>query len=292
MALAQTQMVVDQIKAKAPEVSIEIVTMTTTGDQYLKGRLSDLGGKGLFVKELEEGLLSGAIDFAIHSAKDMETFLPRGFKAQTVLQRGSVEDAFILPTTGAKADSFKNLPKSSVVGTASLRRGAVIKHHRPDMEIKILRGNMNTRLAKLDAGEYDAIILAKAGLERLNLSNRISQIFPVNFMVPSATQGMLACEFMQERTDVQALVDLISCPQTNLQFTLERLFLAGVDGTCHTPVGCHTIIKDGRVIFYGLCATPQGEHLWMEQDEFPIEEAASRIQEWGVAFKKWLEEHA
>lgn len=285
LAMIQTHMVINALKAIDPQLSIEIVPIVTSGDKYLTGRLSDMGGKGLFVKELQESLLSGTIDFAVHSAKDMETFIPDTFDHRAVLLRGAVEDVFV----SNKVKRFQDLPQGAIVGTSSLRRGATLLNLRPDFNIKILRGNVPTRLAKLDAGEYDGIILARAGLQRLSLNDRITQILPIELMVPSAAQGILAVEFLKNRQGIAKLMDGLVHEPTALSFSLERAFLGQVDGTCHTPVGCHTKIINDLVEFYGACATIDGRKIKKESAVYPKDQALDAMLDQGQIFKKWLE---
>ena len=285
LALAQTEMVINALKGREPNLAIEIVPITTSGDTYQSGPLSDLGGKGLFIKELQESLLSGSIDFAVHSAKDMETFIPETFDHRAALERGPVEDVFV----SNRVKHFQDLPQGAIVGTSSLRRGAILLNLRPDFNIKVLRGNVATRLKKLDGGEYDGIILARAGLERMSLKERITQILPVELMAPSAAQGILAVEFLKNRLDIAQLIDGLVHEPTATSLFLERAFLAQVDGTCHTPIGCYTKICDDLVEFYGVCATIDGRLIKKESAVYPKDQALKAITDQGKTFKQWLE---
>lgn len=235
LALAQSEWVKTKIEAKFPDVEIIIETFQTTGDKFLEDKLATVGGKGMFVKELEDALLTGAVDFAVHSLKDMPAEQPDGLTMLPFGKREIANDAFV----SNKSDSFEALPKGAVIGTASLRREAIIKELRPDLKIKTLRGNVNTRLAKLDAGEYDAVILAAAGLKRLGLEERITELLDIETFIPACGQGLLAVEFKSNHKTLTPIFDAFLDPDAELDFAVESAFLKTLDGGCQTPMACH-----------------------------------------------------
>ena len=252
LALAQSEFVLTQIKNRFPEYEMSIETYQTSGDKFLEEKLATIGGKGLFVKELEEALLQGHIDFAVHSLKDMPAEQPEGLIIIPFGKRELANDAFVSHTY----PSFSKLPNGATIGTSSLRREAIIKEQRPDLHVKTLRGNVNTRLAKLDAGDYDAIIIAAAGLKRLALSDRITQLLDLETFVPACGQGILAIEFLADRTDLMTLFDNFIDADTELDFIVETAFLKTLDGGCQTPMAAH-VYHPIRSIpeVYGFLAT-------------------------------------
>ena len=230
LALWQAQFVAAQLKKFFPPLKIELVKVRTTGDKILDAPLAKIGGKGLFTKELELQMAAGAIDLAVHSLKDVPTELPAGFKIAAITKREQPFDAFV----SNKFPTFDALAKNSIVGTSSLRRAAQILALRPDLQIKNLRGNVETRLKKLDAGEFDAIILAAAGLERLGYSSRINEL--LTEIIPAAGQGALAIE-TREDAEIFSLVQVLNDAETCAAIAVEREFLREVGGSCQIPVG-------------------------------------------------------
>ena len=256
LALAQAGMVRDRLAAAhglAPE-RIEIVTIRTTGDTIRDRPLSELGGKGLFTKEIEEALAAGAVDLAVHSAKDMPTALPAGLIITAVLAREDPRDVFI----SREADTLRGLRAGAVVGTASLRRQALVKRLRPDLEVVPFRGNVETRLRKLDAGEVAATLLALAGLKRLGLADAATQTLAIDDFVPAVGQGIIAIEAREDDAKTRALLAAIVHAESMTALIAERAFLAVLDGSCRTPIAGHAAIAAGRVRFRGLIARPDG----------------------------------
>jgi hydroxymethylbilane synthase len=233
---------------------IEIKIIRTTGDVVQDRPLNDLGGKGLFTKEIEDALLSGAIDLAVHSSKDMTTVLPRGLVLSAFLPREDVRDAFI----SQKAKTLRDLPRGAVVGTASLRRQALVKRLRPDLAIVPLRGNVETRLRKIEAGEADATLLAVAGLKRLGLLEAAAALLDIDEFLPAVGQGAIGIETRADDAATRALVAEIDDADTATAVTAERAFLAVLDGSCRTPIGGHARINNGAVHFRGIIVKPDG----------------------------------
>lgn len=232
LALWQANHVRSQLLAHWPELNIELLPMITSGDKFLKDKLLAEGGKGLFVKELEEALLDGRADIAVHSSKDMPSLLPDGLHIGAICLRDNPFDALI----STRYQSLEHLPQQAIIGTASLRRQAQLLAYRTDFKIKTLRGNINTRLAKLHAGEYDAIILAAAGLERMGFAQQITQILPKELMLPTCAQGALCIESRTQDKAVQALIAPLNDPLSALQVTTERQVNALLGGNCHVPL--------------------------------------------------------
>jgi hydroxymethylbilane synthase len=256
LALVQARMVREQLAValgRAPG-SIELTIIRTTGDAIQDRPLAEEGGKGLFTKEIEEALLAGTIDLAVHSAKDMPTFLPTGLLLAACLKREDARDVFI----SNKAASLKELPQGAKVGTASLRRQAIMKRSRPDLEVATMRGNVQTRLRKLDAGEADAIILALAGLRRLNIEARATKIMSAEEFLPAVGQGAIAIETRENDAAMRGLLSMIDDAPTSTAIAAERAFLAVLDGSCRTPIGGHATIDGNILHFRGLIARPDG----------------------------------
>jgi hydroxymethylbilane synthase len=246
MALYQAELVRDRLRAAHPglatEGAVELVPIRTTGDRVQTRLLAEIGGKGLFTKEIEEALLHRRIDLAVHSLKDMETFLPPGLAIGCVLKRDDPRDALVARGGSALAD----LPRGARIGTASLRRRAQLLRRRPDFAIAPIRGNVNTRLGKLDAGEFDALVLALCGLERLGMADLASEVLSAEAMLPAVGQGALAVECRGADDEVRTLLAPLHDPPTAACVTAERAMLAALDGSCHTPIaGLATIVDDG-----------------------------------------------
>jgi hydroxymethylbilane synthase len=256
LALVQARTVRERLAAALgrPADTIELKIIRTTGDTIIDRPLAEEGGKGLFTKEIEEALIRGDIDLAVHSAKDMPTFLPKGLILAACLEREDPRDVFI----SAKAKNIAALPQGAKVGTASLRRQAIMKRARPDLEVAPLRGNVETRLRKLDDGEADAIILALAGLRRLGLEGRATRIMSADEFLPAAGQGAIASETREDDAETRALLAKIDHSDTSTAVAAERAFLAVLDGSCKTPIGAHAIIEGETLRFRGLIARPDG----------------------------------
>lgn len=236
------------------DAAIEIRTIRTSGDMIQDRPLADEGGKGLFTREIEAALLAGDIDLAVHSAKDVPTVLPKGLVLAACLEREDPRDVFI----SGKARSLAELPKGARLGTSSPRRQAVALRARPDLRIVPLRGNVETRLRKLDDGEADAIILALAGLKRLGLAERATTIMTAQDFLPAAGQGAIAIETRENDERVRALLANIDHAETSTALACERAFLDVLDGTCKTPIAAHAVLSGGVLQFRGLIVKPDG----------------------------------
>jgi len=253
LALAQARMTRDALAAWGAG-EIEIVTIRTSGDRIQDRPLSEAGGKGLFTKEIEEALLGGAIDLAVHSAKDMPTVLPDGLMLAACLPREDVRDAFI----SRKAATLRDLPHGAVVGTASLRRQAMVKRLRPDLYTVVLRGNVETRLRKLEAGEVDATLLALAGLKRLGLADKATALLDAQEFLPAVGQGAITIEARIDDAGTRALLAKIDHADTSVALACERAFLAVLDGSCRTPIAGHAVLNGDAVSFRGMILRPDG----------------------------------
>jgi hydroxymethylbilane synthase len=254
LALVQARAVQEALAAAGFDVGrIEIVPIRTTGD-VVQGPLAEAGGKGLFTKEIEEALLAGKIDLAVHSSKDLPALLPAGLVLAGFLPREDARDAFI----SRKAKTLRELPPGAIVGTASPRRQALVKRLRPDVAVVSLRGNVETRLRKLDAGEVDATLLAVAGLKRLGLLAAATSILEPDEFLPAVGQGAIGIETRADDATTRALVARINHADTAAALTAERAFLAVLDGSCRTPIGGHATVADGALRFRGIIVKPDG----------------------------------
>jgi hydroxymethylbilane synthase len=257
LALRQTNMVAAALRERYPGLSVEIVGMTTRGDQVLDRPLAQVGGKGLFVKELEVAMAEGRADLAVHSMKDVPMELPPGFAIKTFGEREEPLDAFV----SSRHSSLEALPAGSIVGTSSLRRECQLRRAFPRMEIRALRGNVNTRLAKLDRGEYEAIILAVAGLRRLGFDDRIRAIVPGAVSLPAIAQGILAIEFPADREDIAATLAPFEHAATAVAARSERAFGRVVEGSCEVPLGGLARVADGNLVLEGFIGLPDGSRM-------------------------------
>ncbi len=234
------------------QIAIEVIR--TSGDAVQNRLLADLGGKGLFTKEIEEALLDGRIDLAVHSAKDVPTFLPEGLHLAAWLPREDVRDVFI----GRTVKNLRDLPHGATMGTASARRQAMVLRHRPDLKISLLRGNVETRLRKLQEGEADGTLLALAGLKRLGLQNAATEILSIEDFLPAVGQGAIAIETRRDDDRINQFVAAINDKGTNTALACERSYLALLDGSCRTPIGGHCTVTGDRISFRGLIISPDG----------------------------------
>ena len=259
MALYQAQLVRDRLIAAhsrlAEAGALDIVPIRTTGDREQKRLLAEIGGKGLFTKEIEEALLDRRIDFAVHSLKDMETRLPEGLEIGCVLPRDDPRDA-LLSRDGARLDE---LPHGARIGTASLRRTAQLLRLRPDLAIAPMRGNVNTRLDKLAAGEADALVLALSGLERIGKAGLVTEVLPIERILPAVGQGALAIECRSDDGEVKAILSPLHDPDSAACVTAERALLAALDGSCRTPIAALARIARGRLALDGLLLSADGK---------------------------------
>jgi len=254
LAIVQAEIVRQQLLAAFPGITAELVPMSTTGDANANLSLSEIGGKGLFTKELEEGLLGGSLDIAVHSLKDMETVLPDGLMIAAMIEREDPRDALIAP----QAKTLAALPAGARVGTSSLRRAAQLKIVRPDLTIVPFRGNVATRLAKLEAGGVDATMLAMAGLKRLNMESHATEVFAPNSFIPAVGQGIIAIECRQDNTVILDMLQAINHYPTYIAGITERSMLATLDGSCRTPIAGYARFLDDVVRIDALVADTAG----------------------------------
>lgn len=256
LALAQAYETRERLMAahQLPEGAFEIKIYKTTGDIILDRPLADVGGKGLFTKEIEDALLKDEIDLAVHSMKDMQTALPAGLGIGAVLPREDVRDAFL----SLKFGSLKEMPKGAVVGTSSLRRQAQVKRVRPDLEVIQFRGNVQTRLKKLAEGVADATLLACAGLNRLGLADRITSALETSDMLPAVAQGAIAIEIREDDAETAKLIQPLNHEATAICVTAERAFLTKLEGSCRTPIAGHATLSAGTISFRGMTFSPDG----------------------------------
>src|SRR5450631_3910606 len=284
LALAQANMVRARLAA-AHGVDAERITLTvirTTGDVIQDRTLAEAGGKGLFTKEIEEALLARTIDLAVHSAKDMPTALPDGLTITAVLPREDARDVFI----SRVAKTLQELRAGAVVGTASLRRQAIVKRLRPDLAVVPIRGNVDTRLRKLDEGVVDATLLALAGLKRLGLTHALTSIFSTEEFLPAVGQGIVAIETRANDSATRTLLDAINHPETGTALAAERAFLAVLDGSCRTPIAGHAVIEEGRLRLRGLIAKPDGSESFECTREGPVGDAVALGRDAGAELKR------
>lgn len=261
LALWQADYVADCLQKKYPELRIEKKLMTTKGDKILDAPLAKIGGKGLFTKELEQDMLEGGIDIAVHSLKDMPTEVPEGLVISGITKRFDPGDAVVSP----QYRKFANLPQGAKVGTSSLRRKAQLLHARPDLNICDLRGNVNTRLRKLEEEHFDAIILAVAGLKRLGFADRITEVLPKSMVLPAVGQGALAIETRQDDEKVRGLIAFLNDEETVACARAERAFLARVEGGCQVPVGVYAVPEtSGQLHVEAVIASLDGQRLYRD----------------------------
>ena len=277
LALAQTELVRGRLEELHPELKIEVVTIATSGDKIVDRRLSEVGGKGLFAKEIEEALLAGEIDAAVHSMKDLETHLPDRLCIAAVLPREDPRDAFI----GKDVLALEALPTGAVVGTTSLRRQAQLLALRPDFKIVILRGNVGTRIDKIRDGYADATLLAFAGLKRLKMEGVITQVISTDVMLPAVAQGAVGVEIRDDDDRAQAAMAVIDDADSALCVSVERAFLAVLDGSCHTPIAGLAELHRGCVRLRSLVARPDGTEVKRTSREASVNDALAMAADVG-----------
>ncbi|MER8863050.1 hydroxymethylbilane synthase [Mesorhizobium sp. M0751] len=272
LALAQAHETQARLMAAhgMPAEAFEVVVISTSGDRIQDRPLSEAGGKGLFTKEIEEALLARRIDIAVHSSKDMPTLLPEGLELSAFLPREDARDAFI----GKAARTIASLPQGARVGSSSLRRQALIRRMRPDIDVVMFRGNVQTRLRKLDEGIADGTILAYAGLKRLGLEDVVTDLMPLDVFPPAPGQGAICIESRIGDRDVEEMLTAIHDGPTGQALACERAFLAALDGSCRTPIAGHATISGGTVSFAGLIISPDGTQSHEVRLEGPAQEAA------------------
>ncbi len=254
LAMVQSEWAAAQLRTFHPGLDVSIIGMTTKGDQILDKPLAQIGGKGLFIKELEVAIEEGRADIAVHSMKDVPMVMPPGFALMTVGLREDIRDAFV----SNKYQSLDELPAGAVVGTSSLRRESQIRHFHPGLKIAPLRGNVNTRLRKLDDGEFDAVILAAAGLKRLGFGERIRNTLDTTRYIPAVAQGALGIEYADNRADVPALLAPFANVATKAMVDAERAFGRRLSASCDVPLGATATVNGGTLSIAGFVATPDG----------------------------------
>ena len=269
LALWQADFVIGELAKKYPELVVEKRLMTTKGDKILNAPLAKIGGKGLFTKELETAMLEGEIDIAVHSLKDMPVVVPEGLVITAITQRADPGDAFV----SSKYESFQQLPAGAKVGTSSLRRKAQLLHARPDLQIEDLRGNVNTRLRKMEEKNFDGIILACAGLKRLGFGDKIRQVLPQTMCLPAVGQGALAIECRQADKETRELLEFLNDRCTRLCTEAERGFLATVEGGCQVPVGVHAVSAEAGIRVEAVIASLDGSTLLRDALEAEVKDA-------------------
>ncbi len=269
LAVTQSTWVKNQIESQYPDTTVELVKITTRGDKILDVPLAKVGGKGLFVKEIEDALAAGRVDLAVHSMKDVPSDLPEGLQVAVIPPRETPFDAFICNGE----TTLDELPAGARIGTSSLRRKAQLAALRPDLVIEDLRGNLDTRLRKLDEGQYDAIILAGAGLNRLGLQQRIASLFTPEQMLPAIGQGSLGIELRIADDELLTGMQFLHDPKTAITVAAERAFLLRLEGGCQVPIGAHAVLNDDTVTLTGLIAAVDGTRILREQQSAPMKQA-------------------
>jgi hydroxymethylbilane synthase len=279
LALWQANWVKNNILKQNSEITVEILTVTTAGDRNQQQPLSEIGGKGLFVKELENALLDGRADLAVHSMKDVTGFLPEGLEISVIAARDDPGDAWISPKHG----TFHKFPKGAVVGTSSLRRTAFLKHHRPGIKVHSLRGNVPTRLGKLDQGEVDAIILAVAGLKRINLETSITEVLPMEWMLPAIGQGVIGIETRVGDEETLRCIHHIHDAATHDCLLAERSLLTELEGNCQIPLAGYCINKGDELHLQAALCDPDGKSMLRYEAQAQPHNAVSlgkHVAEW------------
>lgn len=271
LAMWQAEFVRDALLALHPDLQVELVKMSTQGDKILDVPLAKIGGKGLFVKELEQGMLAGDADIAVHSMKDVPMAFPEGLHLPVICQREDPRDAFVSNNYASVVD----LPQGAKVGTSSLRRECQLRAARPDLQILTLRGNVNTRLAKLDASEYDAIILAAAGLKRLGLDARIKIALSAEQSLPAVGQGAVGIETRIDDAEINALIAPLLCPDTWTVVSAERAMNTRLNGGCQVPIAGYALLDDGNIWLRGLVGRPDGTLMLRAEVSGKAEDAES-----------------
>ena len=283
LALAQAHETRARLMAahRLSEDAFHIEVISTSGDRIQDRPLSEVGGKGLFTKEIEEALIEGRIDFAVHSSKDMTTHLPDGLELSAFLEREDARDAFV----GRGVKSLLDLPKRATIGSSSLRRQALIKRLRPDLNIVMFRGNVPTRLRKVEEGQVDGTILAFAGLKRLGMESAVSELLPLDTFPPAPGQGAIGIETRIGGGRMAALLAPVNHPETAAALACERAFLAVLDGSCRTPIAGYAKVSSQSVSFHGMILTPDGAAMHELRIEGPAAAAAALGRDAGRALR-------
>ena len=261
LALWQTNFVKTNLENRFPDKSFEIKIIRTTGDDQLESALSKISDKGVFTRQIEAELLSGGIDLAVHSLKDLQTEQPQGLKIGAVSEREVPNDALV----SKQGVSIDDLPRNAKVATGSLRRRSQLLHHRPDLEIAEIRGNVPTRLKKFDESNLDGVILAYAGLKRLGFESRISEVIPFNIMVPAVGQGAIAVEVREKDKQTIEILEKLEHRQTRVCVTAERAFLRTLEGGCQVPIGAYAFLEGGQIVLEGVVGSLDGTMVFREK---------------------------
>lgn len=289
LAMWQAEHVQDRLRALYPDCEVAILGMTTLGDQVLDRALNEIGGKGLFIKELEVALLEGRADLAVHSLKDVPMELAPQFALPVVMKREDSRDAFV----SGRFASLDALPAGARVGTSSLRRAAQIRHRYPGLEVLPLRGNVNTRLSKLDSGQYDAIILAAAGLKRLGMADRIRAIVPPELSLPAAGQGALGIETLSGRPELEAWLAPLADPKTAAEVAAERAVSRVLGGSCRVPLAAWCVSRaEGGLELVARVAAEDGSAMVEAVERCPQADRASAERIGELAARRLLEQGA
>ncbi|MGZ4997003.1 MAG: hydroxymethylbilane synthase [Methylobacter sp.] len=269
LALWQAEHVAERLERTFPGCRTELVKMTTQGDKILDAPLAKIGGKGLFVKELEQGMLEGLADIAVHSMKDVPVEFPDGLHLAAILTREDPRDAFV----SNQYATLHDLPANARIGTSSLRRQCQIKELYPDAEILSLRGNVNTRLSKLDAGEFDAVILASAGLKRLGMGDRITECLDTGVSLPASGQGAIGIECRSGDTEINAMLSALHDSETGLCVTAERAMNARLNGGCQVPIAGFAQVQGEQLFMRGLVGSPDGSVIYRAEQKGGLDSA-------------------
>ncbi len=274
LALWQAEWVKSEIQHLHPEIEISLIRIKTTGDMILDVPLAKIGGKGLFVKEIEEAILRHKVDMAVHSMKDVPTELPEGLHLAAICRREDSRDALITKVQSSefKVQSYKDLPHGATVGTSSLRRLCQLRNIRPDLKIVQLRGNLDTRIRKLDEGQFDAIIVAVAGVKRLGLAYRITEILEPEICLPAIGQGAIGIECRVNDKVINTILGALNHQETSISVRAERALLRKLGGGCQVPIAAYARIEDGRVIMDGLVGSITGEKVIKSHAEGKLED--------------------
>lgn len=269
LALWQAEWVKSELEKRYPAMIVSLKKIKTTGDKILDVPLAKVGGKGLFVKEIEEAMIAGEIDIAVHSMKDVPTVFPEGLHLGAITKREDPRDALI--SRGLR--KFNDLPKGAVIGTSSLRRQAQLMNIRPDLVIYQLRGNVDTRLRKLREGQFDAIILAAAGVKRLGFADNVTEYIPLHISLPAIGQGALGIECRSNDTEMNEIIAFFNDPESRTCVTAERALLRRLEGGCQVPIACHGKITDNRLSLTGLVGSVDGKRIIKDSIDGPPDDA-------------------
>lgn len=283
LALTQTNHVIDMLKAAHPKLDADVVIIKTKGDKILDKPLDQIGDKGLFVKEIEVALLDGRIDMAVHSMKDMPTDQPDGLVIVAPPKREDPRDALVLKPGLKGLDEIQNTGR---IGTGAIRRISQILKHRPDLKFEPIRGNVETRMKKIETENLDGVVLAAAGLKRLGLGDRITQVLDYDVVLPSPAQGILAIECRENDANMLALLKTIADEEAGIQADAERTFLEAVDGGCHIPVGAYCHVRENDVKLDTMLGKPDGSKLYYQSWEGPREQVVQAAKEMAIRLKE------